>query len=220
MYLDALYSDWGGRFFPFRLRSDSGLPGRHFIGGCAPHHVVPLRKASATFFLGVLGLTVDQDVGIFCHVDYESSTSPTYFYTASHRLWDDSADYLEFVVFDRGAEPSRSRPYPTQLPELRFSFYDGGNDLAAPTAADYAEGSIFSDHKIGGLPFFEQIEGRILDDVLKAREDGFAHILQLAFPGPEDTLIDADWPFGPMVFHVFARRSKATAAFEFRYGWG
>lgn len=220
MYVDALYSDWGGRFAPFRLRADSALPRHHFFGGAAPHDVHPLRQIPETFFLAALGLTANEAVGIFCHFNYQSATSPTYFYSASHKLWDASADYLEFVVFNGLAESSQSSPYAHQLPELRFSFYDGGDDPSEPTADDYANGRIFSDHKVGGLPFFEQIEGRILDDVLRARKEGFVHILQLAFPGPDDTLIDADWPFGPMVFHVFAKRSNTSDAFEFRYCWG
>jgi len=66
------------------------------------------------------------------------------------------------------------------------------------------------------LPLFNDSGsyGYELADQLK--RDGFVHILQLAFPGIEDTF-EGSWIFGEHVFHLYCAEHKS--GLQFKYLW-
>ena len=99
---------------------------------------------------------------------------------------------------------------------LGFDFGVRNIDPECPTFQELGSPAIYPDHKVGGQPFFSQLEGGV-GTTLDLLCDGYVHLLQISVPSSNDSLINADWPFGEAIFHIFARKNKN--AFEFRYIW-
>jgi len=218
MSVNELYADYGTTFFPFHLRGDATQPARHSIGGLPPSGIIPEHATAHTTYFATLGLTHDLDVSLFNSFDYEDKENPNNFFEAAYRLWPHRSDLMQFIVHRRQTDIAASSRYESHLPYLGFFFEAASSDPVGFGAVPYATLDIYSDHKAGGIPYFEQLEGSILDDSLSALSNGYIHMLQLAFPGPQDSPIDADWPFGFMIFHLFAKR-VSDDGFDFLYGW-
>jgi len=91
-----------------------------------------------------------------------------------------------------------------------------GIDPECSTVEALGNPSIYPDHKVGGQPFFSQLEGEVGATLALLRE-GYIHLIQIAFPSCNDTPINADWPFGDNIFHVFAKKNNNDC--EFYYIW-
>lgn len=72
-------------------------------------------------------------------------------------------------------------------------------------------------HKIGGRPVFLDSGSDLQDRVREMLAQGFDPVLQLCFPNNRDALLDVNWPFGDMNFHVLFKSGTRT---EFRFIWG
>ena len=178
--------------------------------------VKPSRVEATTCYLATLGLEDGIDVSLFSSFDYLAKQSPFNFFRATYKLHDESNIIIQFVVHQHMPRYDMASPLRSPLPMLGFVFGAQSIDPECPTIEALGNPTIYSDHKVGGQPFFSQLEGEV-GATLALLRDGYIHLLQIAFPSSNDTLINADWPFGEAVFHVFAKKSKN--GFEFRYLW-
>ena len=74
----------------------------------------------------------------------------------------------------------------------------------------------YSDHKIGGRPYFLQGEPELEDAVAALLADGFGHAIQLGFPGSPGVDVRGTWPFGDGLFHVLVREVRDGDGLEWR----
>lgn len=211
-----LYTDYNRTFVPFRLKQEAVPSARCSIGGGPPIGVKPSRIETTTCHLATLGLEDGIDVSLFSSFDYVARQSPFNFFHATYKLHDQSNIIIQFVVHRRMPSFDMASPLRSPLPRLGFVFGAQGIDPESPTVEALGNPAIYTDHKVGGQPFFSQLEGEVGATLALLRE-GYIHLLQISFPSSHDSPIDADWPFGEAVFHVFAKKSKN--GFEFRYIW-
>ena len=185
------------------------------MGGEPPIGVIPSRVEAQTRYLATLGLEDDLDVSLFSTFDYHSPQSPYNFFRATYKLQGQSPGLIEFVVHSRKSRRHAGSTLKNELPALGFV---GGNPGMDPeTIEALGNPAVYTDHKVGGQPFFNQLEGET-GASLELLHNGYVHLLQIAFPSNRDTMINVDWPFGEAIFHVFAK--KVGQDFEFRYIWG
>ncbi len=212
-----LYSNHGQMYIPFRLRSGVECGEYCSIGGSPPVGVMPGRIEANTRYLATVGLEGDVDVSIFTTFDYGATTSPFNFFRGTYKLYDQSQALVQFVVHPRRSLRDSSSMLKSEIPTLGFVFGKSGVDPECSIVEALGSSAIYTDHKVGGQPFFNQLEGDVGASLELLRE-GYVHLFQIAFPSRQDTLIDVDWPFGEAIFHVFAKKSGQV--FEFRYIWG
>lgn len=210
-----LYGNHGPVYFPFRLKAGRA-PGACQLGGAPPQGVIPPQVETATRYLATLRLNEECDVSLFTTFDFTNRSLSGYF-NATYRLLDQSNPLVQFVVHSSIADREKSSGLSSDLPELHFVFGRSGVDPECLSAEGLENPAIYEEHKVGGQPFFEQLEGDFAK-TLDLFQQGYIHLLQLAFPGEEDAEIDADWPFGPSVFHVFCH--QVGLSFQFCYIWG
>jgi hypothetical protein len=211
-----VYINYGRTFVSFRLKSEAASNARCSIGGGPPTGVKPRKVEAATRYFATLGLEDGVDVSLFSTFDYVSRPSPFNFFCAAYKLHDQSNPIVQFVVHEQSPGRETASPLRNILPMLGFVFGAQGTDPECPVVEALGNPAIYSDHKIGGQPFFSQLEGDV-GAALELLRSGYVHLLQMAFPSSNDSLTNADWPFGESVFHVFAKREGSF--FAFRYIW-
>jgi len=211
-----LYANYGRKFTSFRLKQEAASNARCLIGGAPPTAVIPRSVEAATRHLATLALEERLDVSLFSTFHYESGPSPFNFFRATYKLHDQSNVFIQFVVHQPMRDSDIPSPLKSPLPALGFVFGDQGVDPECATVEALGNPTIYSDHKIGGQPSFSQLEG-VVGATLALLRGGYVHLLQLAFPSRNDTLVNTDWPFGEAIFHVFAKKNGSV--FEFCYIW-
>jgi hypothetical protein len=219
MSMTNLYSNYGQAFVEFDLRREDARSERSSLAGAPPLGVRPAEVFPNTRHLATLGLEEGIDVTLFSTFDYSSKKNSLYFFDAIGRLYDQSNVLIQFVLHSQIGRVDLASSLRNEIPALALMFGKNGVDPECPTIDDLGNAQIYAGHKVGGMPFFSQLEGEI-EAALRLLSNGYVHLLQLAFPSNRDSLaeIRADWPFGESVFHVFAR--KAGSSYEFRYIWG
>ncbi len=212
-----LYANHGLAFIPFRLKREAALSAGCSITGEPPTGIAPDRIDGNTRYLATLALEDGVDVSLFSTFDYQSDQSPFNFFSGTYKLHDQSSALVQFVVHQHVRSRDVLSALKNELPALGFVFGAPGTDPECPTVEALGNPAIYADHKIGGQPFFSQLEGEV-DAAFGLLRSGYVHLLQLNMPSAvTDTLVKGMWPFGESVFHVFAR--KTTGGFEFRYIW-
>ena len=211
-----VYCDYNRTFVPFRLTGEPKLNWRCSLGGAPPLGVMPPRVEPLTSYFATLGLEEGLDVSLFVTFDYTSPPASFNFFRGTYRLHDESNPQVQFVVHKQTSVRNLTSSLTSELPPLAFAFGVQVTDPEVGTEGQLGDRGIYADHKVGGVPYFGQLEGEV-GAAFSLLENGFVHLLQLAFPSREDAMISGNWPFGESVFHVFARRKPG--GFEFRYIW-
>jgi hypothetical protein len=211
-----LYFNYGRRFFPIRLKNEPRTNGRCSIGGVPPAGVTPVRVEPLTQYFATLGLEEGLDVSLFTTFDYKSPESVFNFFRGTYKLHDESISLVQFVVHKQTGVRNQGSELKSDLPILFFAFGSEGNDPECSTVEGLGNPAIYVDHKVGGQPYFGQLEGEV-GVALSLLYNGYVHLLQLVFPSNKDAVVNVDWPFGEAVFHVFAK--KMSGRFQFRYIW-
>lgn len=216
MPMKNLYANHGRTFIPFRLKQEAASSAEGSIAGEPPTGITPDRINGNTRYLATLALEDGVDVSLFSTFDYQSQQSPFNFFRGTYKLHDQSSALIQFVVHQHVRSRDASSALKHELPALGFVFGAPGTDPECPAVEALGNPAIYTDHKIGGQPFFSQLEGDV-DSTLELMRDGFVHLLQLLYPSNEDSMFRGKWPFGESVFHVFAK--KQGSVFEFQYIW-
>ena len=175
------------------------------IGGLPPVNVSPKRITERTHYFGTFPISGDRDVelSIFCSFDYGSFTSPIFITRHIHKLIDEDSEVIQCVFH----EPSPRGDNPRLASELRAYGINVG-----PEVLDDVEGERGGvPHMVGGIPFLYPKFKGMSDDILKA---GYFHLLQWAFPGKGDCLVEGAWPFADYRFHLFLRVS--TSGYDYK----
>lgn len=213
-----LFSDYGLKYIPVRLRHEQTEIARNFMGGAPKRGVAPPLLEPATKHLCTLGLVEGLDVSLFSTFDYNSQDSPYSFFNATYKLHDQSNSLVQFVVHPMETQRNDQSPLKNSIKALELVLGQARSDPPCESVEDLGAAAIYSDHKIGGVPYFNQIEGEV-GKSLRLLRNGFVHLLQITFPSKADSLTTGNWPLGESAFHVFARR-EALREFAFYYCWG
>lgn len=211
-----LYVNHDRAFIPFRLRREAALQAGCTMGGVPPVGVTPVFVEAGTRYLATLGLETGLAVSLFSTFEYESRQSRFNFFQGTCRLHDQSNALVQFVLHQPANCRDDNSIFKNEIPMLGFVFGVPGTDPECASVEELGNPNIYMGHKIGGQPFFSQLDGDVVE-VPTLLRNGYVHLLQIAFPTNQDTLINANWPFGESVFHVFA--IKSNGVFEFRYIW-
>ena len=213
-----LLNEYGLKFIPFRLLHEQTPIARNFMGGSPKRGVTPPLIEPATKHLCTLGLVEGLDVSLFSTFDYNILDSRYSFFPATYKMHDESNPLVQFVVHPEETQRDDHSPLKNSIKALELVFGEVRSDPPCEGVEDLGAAAIYSDHKVGGLPFFNQIEGEV-GKSLQLLRDGFVHLLQITFPSNADSLSSGNWPFGESAFHVFARHD-ALRDFRFYYCWG
>jgi hypothetical protein len=180
----------------------------HWIGGDAPSGICPPIVLPVTRHLATLQLCDDESVSLFSSFDFDESSGPHSFAGGTYLLHDGESPLVQCVQHHIMRSDRKTQ----------FCAEFGPVGLEFGPAMQDSHSEPYEDHKTGGYPFVQHEERGIELGMKAALEDGFCHVMQLAFPGFKDVEIDANWPFGFAVFHLFG---KATGRhIEFRSCWG
>src|SRR5258706_5021929 len=152
-----LHTNYGLNFLPFRLRQEADTT-RTYFGGPPKRGVVPPIVQSATKHLCTLALVDDLDVSLFSTFDHESLDSDFSFFRGTYKMHDESNALVQFVVHPIEVRRNDDSSLTHYLSALGFAFGGSGDDPPCRSVQDLGLTRIYSDHKIGGLPFFNQIE--------------------------------------------------------------
>ena len=191
---------------PIRIGDGPSLSGSR-IGGSQPQGIFPTRLSEPDYLLTlVLDGHNSDEVSLFTNHDWWD-----FFFDQQRVVSSDSEPWIEFVVHGpsiRATDDSRRPllppcPFTFGAPMLDRIFYDSEND----------EVTLFSDHKLGGCPYFIKSTPDLLDAVHEIEQNGYRQLLQLAFPSSQDAKINADWPFAGSLFNLYAKYDNE------RYSW-
>ena len=211
-----LYRDYGLEFVPFRLRVENAGSARSYIGGAPPTGVSPPKVHQHTRHFGTLGLEEGIDVSMFGTFDYSAPTGEFDFFSKTGALLGLSSPLIQFVVHAANLPKAKSSPLRGEIQALGLVFGSPRFDPPCTTVAGLGLVDIYTSHKAGGIPFFDQLDGDV-GGALNLLGDGFVHLLQLSSLGKDDSIVPGNWFFGETTFHVFAR--KDNGSFDFRYIW-
>lgn len=191
--------------------SDYRVGNRAVLGGGGPAGVTPRCIYPLTKHLVTLPFA-DRRLSVFYTFDMSQDGAWNPF-DNTHVLFDEANHLVQFVIND--AREGEGYLGAGNLPRM-------GLDIGLNLRPDgpYDDEVSYPFHKIGGIPCFTRL---FEDDFYSGcgkimNQAGYVHLLQLAFPsGPNDVLIDADWPFGDAIFHIFMKSGPVPS---FKYCWG
>jgi hypothetical protein len=153
-------------------------------------------------------------LSIFLNFDYRDRNANNPFYSGC-KLFSVQDNMVRFIMHScKNIEGQYSEQRGNALPLKRLvpSFME---TIDCP----YDEFDAYPFHKLGGMPVFKNHFDSKFEAQCQSLMDSHQHFLQIAFPvGPDDCLIDTDWPFGEMIFHVFVDMNSKTN--RFKYCWG
>jgi hypothetical protein len=195
------------QYVPFQLRT-AFEDDTHWIGGDAPMGISPPIVHPVTRHLATLQLFEDESVILFSSFDFKASSGPLSFGAGSHLLHDGQSTLVQCIQ------------HRTRRPAAKTEFWAGFGPVGLEfgSAQQETQPDPYDDHKTGGYPFVQYVQRGFERAMQAALEDGYCHVMQLAFPGFKDVEIDADWPFGSRVFHLFGKSTGRRI--EFRSCWG
>ncbi len=182
------------------------------FGGNPPKGIHPHRLTEFTSYLTTLPFDTRLCCSIFVNLTSMDPGSPFFVFTAAGIAHDEASPLVETLWHPPILEID-SLQLPLLFPQLVFEVEGHGCD---PSPLDNPERCL-DHHKLGGCPYFYQAGDDVIEVVRRLGEDGFHHHFQLSFPGPDDTEVDCNWPFGEYVFHVFARPNGDR--YELKFVW-
>lgn len=177
------------------------------LGGRAPNGVIPSGDELRYFFTVPLPDVKGVEVSVFM----DMRDTFVFAGTAGKVLAGAGIDVVRHAVTARGTEASRHDSEVSEHPLVL------GEPRADMTSED-GEEVPFSNHKMGGRPYFVQGEPVLEDEVNRLMASGFVHLAQIDFPGNEgDADVSGSWPVGTALFHVLTR--DGSNGFEWRCFW-
>jgi hypothetical protein len=182
------------KYRPFHIGETDAESGPR-IGGVSPKDVEPAFRNQLTRYLLTLPISDGVEISVFYSFDYFSD-GPEGFHDAAFIVHDSKSHLAEIVVHSaskRGGECNIPSDIPGHQLEVASSSIEEDFD---------AESIGYEFHKIGGVPVFTNEFDSNIRSIAKGQiDEGFAHLLQLAFPvGPGDAVVDCNWPFGEAIF--------------------
>jgi len=119
-------------------------------------------------------------------------------------LHSESDGYLSVVVHS-ALERDQARLDQQMLPPCRIHIGNAIDDLVDAEDPDNDGQMVeYSDHKIGGRPYFVSYKQALMDAVSALEKSGGRHLLQLDFPGNGD-FVSGNWPFSDCLFNLYVR---------------
>jgi hypothetical protein len=159
-------------------------------------------------------LANDCEISVYYSFDYFDD-GPFGFHDAAYAIHDEKSPLVEVIAHKKSKRSKGGANLSSELPGRRLILsHEKGLESSG------SAGNPYPFHKQGGIPVFDkEFDSAIGAKALKLMKEGFDHSIQLAFPaGPNDSILNCDWPFGEAIFHVFTRVRKTE--FQFRYCWG
>lgn len=195
---------------PLVIVAEDSATGPRF-GGLPPEGIQPARARGGARYFATLPLDErnGRELSIFTTLEDDSNQDPVHGQRC--RVHGGDTRWVQFVVHSPRARAKRSRL------EAAFSSHALRIDPERPDARTEEEG-MWTQHKIGGYPFFYRKHPDMLQAVDSLMADGFFHLLQMSAPGYGETFATGEWPFGDYMFHVFSKESSPSSGF--RYIWG
>lgn len=189
----------------------------HTFGGYLPG-VRPPVVTDSTALLLRLHLAHDASVAVFSSFDYSDRQSPFYFYNNIGTLHDTANSMLQFCECDP-AVIVEDKLNPKDQDRRAIIFSRAGTDPDIMRGNRYSTDLAFSDHKTGGMPFFDQPSEELIEPSFSLMEAGYLHSCQLGSPSRLDAAPSGNWLFASYTFHLFMRREN-NGCFNFHYCWG
>lgn len=216
-----LYRDFQESYVPIQLARPNQEPGGSRLFGAPPRGVQPAEIHPQTAYFATLHLEGDTYVSVFLTFEYSDRHSPFDFFEHGRELLRSGKNpMLQYVVHGTPDGLDEASPLKSELEPCGLRFGAWQTDPPCRDIRDMSEAPFdhyASDHKSGGVPYFEHLEGQC-GETLQLWQQGWVHLLQLVFPGAEDFFGHGSWPFGEDPFHLFARRTAGT--YEFAAYWG
>lgn len=196
------------RYVPFCIGGEDAASGPR-IGGCAPIGVIPSFRNGDTKYLMTIPCSGDLEMSLFYSFDFFND-GPMGFHDGAYILHSEKSPMVEMIT----------HPVTTRGEDGSLQFMTGRELILQKALKRENESEIYEFHKFGGIPAFtREFEESLSKDISNALKDRFVHLVQLAFPvGPNDSLVDCNWPFGDAIFHLFVRQDHS--GFRYKYCWG
>jgi len=196
-------------YTPFFVDGDNVDTGPR-LGGSSPKAVMPQHQSDLTKYLMTIPVTQDLEASIFTSFDYENDGEANPFDMCGV-LFDERNPLVE-VVFHSPCERDSSAPIPSDLPGHKLSSISGDVSEVGSELGEF--------HKFGGDPVFRHDnDPEFVATCQELLSSDYRQVVQLAFPvGPYDAVIDADWPFGEYIFHLFVTFKDGSP--HYKYCWG
>ena len=194
------------RCTPFRFVAET-LELRGRLGGSAPVGVAPVFRDNETGYFATLPISDSLDVSIFMSTSDAGSNRSIG--KLAHQIHDRGCKFIEAVVHQPAPRSKKSRYWelvsPVSLRPLP----------STPDVDPNWAGCPYMDHKMGGQPGLIPGSQRWDEPLQQLFGDGFGLLVQVAFPGSEDIMIEESWPFGEMSFYMFHRDRGGEHTFKF-----
>ncbi len=181
------------------------------IGGNAPVNVKPekLRKEGSEYLLTIPWFHKNE-LSLFIWLSPIASDVNSS-WTNCRKIHGSNSPFVQMVVHPHSVR-SRDKQLASSIPAHRLRVGSAIKDLNPHDPESKWPGS-----KLGGDVYFEDAGSYAYALTNEITSAGYVHILQLTFPGNADTLLDVNWPFGLMIFHLFVKIVGETT--EFKYIW-
>jgi hypothetical protein len=201
----------GAQYRAFHIADQDKVSGFR-IGGSSPQNVHPAFQNKFTRYLLTAPVSDALEVSLFHRFDFENDGESNPFDVA-YTFHDDSNTLIQ-AVFHGPAKRADAGGIISDIPGRELV-------LSGVISIENSVHDPYSLHKMGGFPAF----ARGFDSGISARlqgiidDESYVHAIQLAFPsGPDDDVLDCDWPFGDAIFHLLMRRHGDH--FRYKYCWG
>jgi hypothetical protein len=177
--------------FPFVIGQGESETGAR-IGGRPPAGIAPSRTRPECQYFATFPLigSTSREISIFIN----SSIDPLFEMTDCLNDSDEIS-----IIGHRTSERASNNLFRSDLSEHPVLISQAINDIVL----DEGQRIPHSHNKLGGLPFILNFENELLDQIHLLTAKGYCQVVQVAFPGEGDALVEGDWPFGDGLFHVF-----------------
>ena len=203
-----IYNQYSDKCYPVVI-SDFVNGNSNRIGGNRPEIIEidnVLSTGSNKKYLLTLALnrgSKDLDVSLFLQDDFDF-----YFDNAGRIIRSENSG----VVFITHAPSSISKDVKFCSPLSLHSLYIGDEDFDSEDIEQ-----IWTHHKVGGFPYFRNRPDELMKKIKKEMNSGYKHVLQLAFPDSDDSIVKGTWPFHDKIFHIFCKEDNEN--YEFFIVW-
>ncbi len=180
------------------------------LGGRAPEGIEPASPDVKYFFSMEHPLKDEQEISVFI------SSDPDFIFS-DNRGRVIKCPEVDVVLHNKTHRGSETK-FDSELSEHPIAVSPIEADEIVQK--DHIEGDKlvpYDGHKIGGLPYFEEGEPELEEEVANFLKSGFVHFVQFVFVGEEDVTVSGDWPLGDAVFHVLCKFEDDN--FDWRVFW-
>jgi len=167
------------------------------IGGLPPVGVHPAFIHKLTRYFGTFPITGSEEVemSIFTTFEDYDHDSPFYFSVFICALYRNDSKMFQCVFHKPSPRAKKS--------EIKSDLEGCVIEVGRESEDD--EGS---SHMIGGVHFFEHYHPKVRETSAALLGEGFIRLLQLSFPGPQDTGVKGLWQFGNDALHLYIKETK------------